>query len=274
MIREKRWLVGALAAALWVVPAAAQTSSSDTQKGEVSGSTHPGTEPRSGGNGPEGSSAQTGSRQMGTGAGSSASQGTNDGTSTSPSPGRGGSGSDAKSAQTQAPGSAMGTGERSRSHQAASDPTHTLAKLHAGNQAEIEAGNWMKGHATNDKVKDFAKKMVDDHGKMDKDLMSYAEKHRIDLTGAKAEEASSQQEQLKGMQGAQADRAYMRMMVEDHTKDVKETKAAAQHAKQSKDKEFSKLLDKSAKTMEGHLKDAQKIQRDLSQRQARTPSSQ
>jgi predicted outer membrane protein len=78
-------------------------------------------------------------------------------------------------------------------------------------------------------------------------------------------------ERLKGMEGAQADRAYMKMMVDDHTKDVKEARAAAQRAKKADNTELAELLDDSAKTMEGHLKDAQKIQRDLSQRQARTP---
>ncbi len=164
--------------------------------------------------------------------------------------------------------------------QASSDAARTAAKLHAGNQEEIEAGTWMQEHATNSKVKDFAKKMVDDHGSMDKDLMSYAQKHDIDLASAptsaepsKAKESASL-ERIKSMEGAQADRAYMKMMVDDHTKDVKETKTAAQHAKHAKNDEFAKLLDKSAKKMEGHLKDAQKIQRDLSQRQARTPSAQ
>jgi putative membrane protein len=111
---------------------------------------------------------------------------------------------------------------------------------------------------------------------MDKDITSFAQSHQIDLTGATAAESkeSASLGRLKSMQGAQADRAYMKMMVEGHTKDVKETKEAGQHAKAAKNTELAKLLDKSAKKMEDHLKDAQKIQRDLSQRQARTPSSQ
>jgi putative membrane protein len=266
MIRETKWLVGALAAALWVVPAAAQTSSSDQQ--QAGQSTSPGDTPRAepgrGGAGPDAQSAQTGGQKQETaGTGSTRSGSSQQGAS-----------------DTTAPGAAIGEKAKSMGQHATSDVAHTLAKLHAGNESEVEAGTWMKEHATNDHVKDFAQKMVDDHGSMDKDLMSFAQKQGIDLTSApKPAEVSKGKkmaslDDLKAMQGAQADRTYMKMMVDDHTKDVKETRAAAQHAKQAKNTEFAKLLDKSAKKMEEHLKDAQKIQRETSQRQARTPSSQ
>jgi putative membrane protein len=161
------------------------------------------------------------------------------------------------------------------------ETAHTLAKLHAGNQAEIEAGNWMKDRAQSSKVKDFAQKMVDDHGSMDKDVQSFAQKRGIDLTAGASSTASAEKgkaehqlDEIKAMTGAQADRAYMDMMVRDHQKDVSATRQAEQTAKSNKDDEFAKLLDNSAKKMESHLKDAQKIDRELTQRQARTPSSQ
>lgn len=160
-----------------------------------------------------------------------------------------------------------------------SDMTATLAKMHAGNELEIQAGSWMRAHATNSKVKDFAKKMVDDHSAMDKDANAFAQKHDLQLTSgpeytSKSSEHQAMLEQLKGMQGAQADRHYMQMMVQDHTKDVSEVKTAALQSKQGNDKEYTKLLEKAEKKMEGHLKDAQKIARDLGARQARNPASQ
>lgn len=161
----------------------------------------------------------------------------------------------------------------------AMDETATLAKMHAGNEAEVNAGQWMKQHATNSKVKGFAKKMVEDHGKLDKDANKFAQKHDLQLasapeyTEAKAKHEAAL-EQMKTMQGAQLDRHYMQMMVEDHTKDVSHAKAAVEQAKQGKDKEYTKLLEHAAKTMEGHLKDAQKISKDLTSRQARQPTGQ
>jgi putative membrane protein len=96
---------------------------------------------------------------------------------------------------------------------------------------------------------------------------------RSPCAGASVDSAKAEQQkaldELTGMQGSQADRHYMQMMVEDHTKDVSEVKVAAQQARQGSDKDYSKLLDKTEKKMESHLEDAQKISRDLGQRQAR-----
>ncbi len=174
----------------------------------------------------------------------------------------------------------MGSKAKAMGRQLTSADARTLAKLHDVNETEIEAGTWMKDHATNDKVKDFAGKMVDDHQSLDKDLMSFAQKHGTDLTSApKPADASKAREQheldqLKGMSGAQADRTYMRMMVSGHQQALRETRTAEQKAKSSKDKDLASLLDKSAKKIESHLKDARDVQKDLVQRQARTPASQ
>ena len=176
---------------------------------------------------------------------------------------------------------AMGPSDTKSTGQAGStEMTATLATLHAGNEAEVQAGKYMQQQATNGKVKDFAKKMVDDHTALDEDGQKYAQKHSLDLTTApgyqaKSTESKSMLDELKSMQGAERDRHYMQMMVADHQKDVSEVKQAAQAAKQSgQDKEYTKLLGKAEKKMEGHLKDAQKISRDLGSRQARTPANQ
>jgi putative membrane protein len=159
-----------------------------------------------------------------------------------------------------------------------SDAAIRLPKLHVGNAAEIEAGTWMQQHATSSKVKGFAKKMVKDHSAMDKNLRAYAQKHGVKLTGTTSVEDEKVHhaealDVLKKMHGPQADRTYMQMMVQDHTRDVNEVKRGAELAKQGLDEDYSTLLDKAAKTMESHLEDAQKISREMVPRQARSPSS-
>jgi len=269
MLREVKWIAGALAAALYALPAAAQSGSSSTQ----------------------GSGAATGSGASSAGQGAASSD-----TAATPSQSKDSAdkanqpadrASDtAQQAQGTASSAADTAGKKAGAmgQQATSDTARTLAKLHADNEMDIQAGTWMREHATNDKVKGFAKKMVDDHTAMDKDAMDWAQKHDIDLTSApkpadmEKGEHHAKLDELENMSGAQADRAYMKMMVEDHTKDVRETRDAEQHAKRGankSDKELASLLDKAAKKMESHLKDAQKIQRELAtQRQARTPSGQ
>jgi putative membrane protein len=252
---KTNWLVAAIAAG-WMGAAAAQGAGSGVGGGkDTAGSAGTQTTPRT-------------DMQEGTGTGPNDNPRPQDQSSTT---------------QGTTSSGTMGSSGTMSSDQAAStasgDKATTIAKLHAGHDAEVQAGSWMQQHATNSKVKDFAKKMVNDHSAMDKDLQKYAQKHNLALTGVASvdsEKAKHREalEDLKGMQGAQADHHYMQMMVQDHTKDVSEVKAAAQHAKQGSDKDYSKLLSKTEKKMEDHLKDAQKISHDLASRQARTPASQ
>jgi putative membrane protein len=298
------WIVGALAAATWVAPAIAQTGatsdsaragtgaattaptgSSDLQ-GVPSGSTRdPSAKGPSGGSvvGERGSAASsgTGSSATSSGTGNTTATGTDTSTSTSTAPPT--TTSDASSSETEKPGRSGSDTSASQSRSGAagghaSAESETLQKLHAGNQAEIQAGQWMQEHAQSSKVKDFAKKMVKDHTDMDKDVQKFAQKQGISLTGAAAGGDAAKDEQhthmMKDMPAAQADRHYMTMMVEDHQRDVSEVRSAAQQAKSSNDKDLAKLLDKTAKKMEDHLKDAQKIQREMGSRQARTPGQQ
>ena len=161
---------------------------------------------------------------------------------------------------------------------AGSDAATRLPKLHVEHAAEIEAGTWMQQHATSSKVKGFARKMVKDHGALDKELRAYAHQHGVKLTGRTSTEDEKVHhaeaiDVLKKMRGPQADRTYLQMMVQDHTKDVNEVKAGAELARQGSDADYSKLLDETAKTMESHLEDAQKILHEMVPRQARHPSA-
>jgi putative membrane protein len=186
-----------------------------------------------------------------------------------------GAASDTKRAVT---GAAATTGSKAKAmgKQATSGAARTLAKLHAGNEMEVKAGTWMKEHASDAKVKEFASKMVDDHGKMDEDVMAFAKGTSIDLTSApkpadvKKSGEQSKLDKLEKMQGAKADSEYMRMMVEDHQKDVKEVRDATTKAKKSGDDKLVTLLGDAGQKMAAHLKDAQDVQKSLQQPQART----
>jgi putative membrane protein len=88
----------------------------------------------------------------------------------------------------------------------------------------------------------------------------------------KGGKAGSMLEDLKAVRGSRLDRAYMDMMVQDHEKDVRETRAAAEQLKGSNE-ELASLLEDTAEKMEDHLEDAKEIRQDLTRRQAREPSS-
>ncbi len=275
------WVAAAAAGALAVTPAFAQTDSK-SQSNDPAGKSPLSTERSrsSSENAPpsyqvgkpgdpavQRDRAQQGLNQQGTGySGDHSSAAARSGTGTSDT-----TGSSAATTGSTAAGST--TAGASGSH------SDLMQRLHAGNEAEIQAGQWMEQHAQNSKVKDFAKKMVKDHQSLDKDLQKFAQKEGTSLTGGTSSDPTAAKDQehlqaMKDMPAAQADRHYMTMMVNDHQRDVSEVRSAADQAKNANDKEFASLLDKTAKKMEGHLKDAQKIERDLGSRQGRTPSSQ
>jgi putative membrane protein len=232
MAHEANWIAGALAAALWIAPAADDRTASDKAR-DTAGK-----------------------------AGDKVSD----------------AASDAKRTATSA---AKTTGDKAKAmgQQATSGTARTLAKLHAGNEMEVRAGTWMKEHATSDKVKEFASKMVEDHGKMDEEVMAFAKDKNVDLTSApkpadmKKGQHQATLDQLEKMQGAKADSEYMRMMVEDHQKDVKEVRDASAKAQKSSDDKLVTLLDGAGQKMEAHLADARDVQKSLQQPQASTPES-
>ena len=152
---------------------------------------------------------------------------------------------------------------------------NTLAKLHSMSETEVEAGTWIKDNATNERVKDLANRMIDDHKALDGELTSFAQERGTDLASvskpAGAEKRTRDLEKLKTMSGAQADRRYVRMAIEGHEQALKEARAAERSAKKSGKSELAGLYGKAAKDLGEQIKEARSIQKDLAQRQARTP---
>jgi hypothetical protein len=117
------------------------------------------------------------------------------------------SGTSAGSGSMSGSTGAMGSSDTKATGQAgSSEMTATLAKLHAGNEAEVQGGKYMQEQASNGKVKGFAKKMVDDHTALDKDAQKFAQKHSLDLTTApeykaKSSEGQSSLDEMRAFNG-------------------------------------------------------------------------
>src|SRR5205823_1546894 len=110
-----------------------------------------------------------------------------------------------------------------------SKDSRTLTHLIEANLAEVEMGKLAEQRAQGQEVKDFGKRMVDDHSKMAQELQSLAQQK-----GVKAPDkpAIKDQAKLKEMERAKNfDQAYMKDMVKDHENDVKEVQKVAKEAK-------------------------------------------
>ena len=126
-----------------------------------------------------------------------------------------------------------------------------------GGLAEVQLGKLATQKASNDEVKRFGQMMVDDHTKANEQLNQIAQSKHLTVPqkiGAK-EQASF--DKLSGLTGDAFDRAYMKLMVQDHKKDVQEFK---KQAASGSDPELKQFASSTLPTLEKHLQDAQDIQ--------------
>ncbi|QPH39964.1 DUF4142 domain-containing protein [Pedobacter endophyticus] len=95
-----------------------------------------------------------------------------------------------------------------------------LRKAAAGGMMEVEAAKIAQKNASNQSVKDFADKMLTDHGKANQQLKELADYKKIITPNTLPAEEQIRLDELKKVTGAAFDKAYMEMMVKDHDKTV------------------------------------------------------
>jgi len=160
-----------------------------------------------------------------------------------------------------ASGSASSSGAQDTSKSDASKPAkkggmdQTFVKKAAeGGLAEVDLGNVAKQNGSNDAVKQFGDRMVTDHGKANDELKSLAQQKNWTLPTEPKAADKSKKDRLSKMNGADFDKAYMRDMVMDHQKDVKEFQKCASSCS---DPDLKAWAAKTLPTLQDHLKMAQ-----------------
>jgi putative membrane protein len=86
----------------------------------------------------------------------------------------------------------------------------------AGGLAEVEFGKLAQQKAGSDAVKDFGRRMVEDHGKANQKLKTLAQEDGIPVPEKLDPEHMAVQERLAGLSGAAFDQAYVQAQVADH----------------------------------------------------------
>ena len=131
-----------------------------------------------------------------------------------------------------------------------------IIKAAEGGRDEVELGRLAQSKASSEEVKQFAKRMVEDHGNATKELMDLAANEGVKLDD-KAPKKNSMMERLSKLQGAEFDREYVKEMVKDHKKDVAEFRRMHSGAV---DPNLKAWIDKTLPTLEDHLKQIEGIQ--------------
>jgi putative membrane protein len=122
--------------------------------------------------------------------------------------------------------------------------------------AEVALGELATRMASNEEVKQFAQRMVDDHTKANNELKELASKEGITFPNEMSGKQKALQDRLAKLSGADFDREYMRAMVKDHDSAVA---LFEKQARSGGDPELKAWAEKTLPTLREH----QQIARDL-----------
>lgn len=129
-----------------------------------------------------------------------------------------------------------------------------------GSVSEIDLGKLAQEKGQSEQVKQFGKRMVEDHTKANEELKQIADREHINLpTNVYTRDANTLR-RLRKMSGAAFDKAYAETMVQDHQEDIAKFKQEANGQKSS----LQQYAQQTLPTLESHLKEAQQLRATVS----------
>lgn len=149
--------------------------------------------------------------------------------------------------QTQPPGS--------------SSAHHFIKEAAQGGLAEVTLGQMAADKGESKEVREFGRRMVQDHSKANDELKTLATAVGVPLPTEMSTEAKSFQQRLENLSGAEFDRAYMDEMLKDHMKDVSAFEKQAVDGQNAQVKEWAQ---KTLPTLREHLSLAQQTAKNVS----------
>ena len=125
-----------------------------------------------------------------------------------------------------------------------------------GGMAEVEMGRLAAQKGASDDVRQFGQRMVDDHSKANEQLMQVASSKGMTLPTALGAKHQAEMQKMSALSGEAFDRAYVKMMVKDHKKDVAEFQKEASRGADADIKSFAATA---LPTLQEHLRMIQRI---------------
>jgi putative membrane protein len=125
-----------------------------------------------------------------------------------------------------------------------------------GGQAEVELGQLAVQKASNEDVKKFGQRMIDDHSKANEKLKEVASNKGITLPSEPNAKQKATKARLSKLSGDQFDKAYMKDMLKDHKQDIAEFQ---NESNTGHDADIKNFASSTLPTLEDHLKNAENI---------------
>jgi putative membrane protein len=125
-----------------------------------------------------------------------------------------------------------------------------------GGLAEVQLGQVALQKSNNEDVKQFAQKMIDDHGQMNDHLKTVGQAIEVKLPDGPSKKDKANIAKLSALSGDDFDKAYMKDMVKDHKTDLSDFQTEAQAGSNPAVKSFAS---QGAQIISQHLQMAQQI---------------
>jgi putative membrane protein len=129
-----------------------------------------------------------------------------------------------------------------------------------GGMAEVELGNLAQQKAQNEAVKDFGRRMVEDHKQANDRLISLAKAAGIAVPDKLDQEHQAMRDRLQAMNGTEFDLAYLQGQVADHQKTAQLLEYEIGSGQQIALKDFASEI---LPTVLQHLRSAQDLQAEM-----------
>jgi len=136
-----------------------------------------------------------------------------------------------------------------------------LSQAIEGNYAEVQMGELAQKNGQSEGVKSFGKMLIDDHGQANRKAIDTAKSMNVAAPSGPNAKQKADYDKMARMTGSSFDKSFAQHMVKDHKKDI------AEYKKESRSKDAAgEYAQETLPTLEKHLDEAQKLQRQGSKR--------
>jgi putative membrane protein len=168
-----------------------------------------------------------------------------------------------------APALAKSPADRDQASTARQD-TKFLEKADQGNVDEIELAQLALKKSNNDDVKNFAERMIHDHNMLMDNMKPFANEAGIQPPAHPSAATQAEMTKLEALSGEAFDKAYIKAMVQDHSKDLAEFR---QEAKSTGYPAFKNAVEQGEQVVREHLDMANQIAKKMGVAPAPVPGA-
>ena len=136
-----------------------------------------------------------------------------------------------------------------------------LKKAAEGNMTQVELGKLAEEKGSNPAVKEFGKRMVEDHTKANEELNTAAGKVNVQIPTEVPKSGQKTRDKLAKLSGPDFDRAYAKLMVNDHKENVQ---TFTDEARMGREPEVKTFAAKTLPTLQEHQKMAENMRTSVS----------